>query len=307
MPELGEPAWAGTGEEAVRDSDVRDTLPDVFGSDLAHLFDYCRALLEQDAEAARTVRSVLDSAPGPQQDPDRLRARLLSVGRAQALATRPPSGADPCYLPMALITAPGQGMDEGVLRAFRALTDSYREILDLVYRHGIRAANLAEVLGIPAAEAYRRLAVAEGEFLSLIGEAPGLDADPVASADGGLEDIAALPLAPLAEWTAHPATRLPRGERRSRRRPAQLVTAAAISGAIIGAVVSVGAASHPTYSHGVTVHDSGASAPRTGRSASAKHGSERRLPVYFWEPGDSPTVSSSPSSSVITGPLAPQR
>jgi DNA-directed RNA polymerase specialized sigma24 family protein len=306
MPQPGKPARASTGEPASPDLDELDTLPDIAGSDLAHLYDYCRALLGQDTEAAYAARSVLDSAHALQHEPDRLRALLLSLGRTQALAVRAPSGNDPSYMPLALIEALIQQTDNGVLRAFRALTDGDREILDLVYRHGIRAATLAEVLGIPAEEAYRRLAIAEGEFLSLVAEPPGSDADPVGNADAKLEDIAALPLATLPASTVSPATRLRRGERRSHRRPAQLVAAAVISGATIGALVFVAAAGHPTGSHAATLPDNGTSHAGTrssghaGRSAQANHRPEPGQPVFLWGPVASPTATSSASNPVIT-------
>jgi DNA-directed RNA polymerase specialized sigma24 family protein len=306
MPQPDKPARAGTGEPALPGVDELDTLPDVFGSDLAHLFDYCRGLLGQDDEAAHTARSVLDSAHARQQEPERLRTLLLSLGRRQALALCPPSGSEPSYMPLALIEAPSQQTDNGVLRAFRALTDSDREILDLVYRHDIRAANLSDVLGIPTEEAYRRLALAEGEFVSLVAELSGGDVDPAENADGKLEDIAALPLAALPARTDDPATLEQHGERRSHRSPAQLVAAAVLSGVAIAVVVFVAAAGHPAGSRAATLPGTGTSNAGTpssahaGRSAQAKHRSEPGQPVFLWGPVAAPTATSSPSSPVIT-------
>jgi DNA-directed RNA polymerase specialized sigma24 family protein len=292
------------------DSDELDTLPDILGADLAHLFDYCRALLGEDAEAARTARSALDSTHASQQDPDRRRALLLSLGREQALALPTSDGDDPCYMPLALIASPSQQTDNDVLRAFGALTDRDREILDLVYRHGIRPANLGEVLGLPTAEGYRRLAIAEGEYVSLVAEPPCEDAEPVGTADARLEDIAALPLAALPAWTAEPAARGPHGGRRSRRRTAQLVVAAVISAAIIGVVVSVAPAGHPTGSRAATLPGHGASqagqrvgspsSAHSGRSVPAQHRSDPGRPVNLWGPVPAPTSVSSMSSPVIT-------
>ena len=167
-----------------------DTPPELFGSDLTHLFDYCRALVGQDAEAARTALSVLDSPHEALSDRDGLRAWLFGLARSLSLALHTPGRDGPAYLPAALIAAPGQQTDNGVVRAFRALTARDREILDLVYRHGIRPADLPAVLLVPAEEVYRCLAVAEEEFISL---ASAQDAGP----GGGLEDIATLPLAAL--------------------------------------------------------------------------------------------------------------
>lgn len=188
MPQPGQLGRPGTGQRTLPDSDERDTPPDLFGSDLAHLFDYCRALLGQDAEAARTARSVLDSPHEPLSDRERLRAWLFGLARSLSLALRTPGGDEPFYMPSALISASSQQTDNGVLRAFRALADRDREILDLVYRHGIRPADLPAVLLVPPEEVYRCLAVAEEEFISLASA-------PEAGPGADLEDIAALPLA----------------------------------------------------------------------------------------------------------------
>ena len=106
MPQPGNPGWAGIAEATACSSDDIDTLPDVFGSDLAQLFDYCRALLGQDADAARTARSVLDSALPPQPDPDRRRARFFALGRRQALALRPVKCASGMTPTMSKVTVP---------------------------------------------------------------------------------------------------------------------------------------------------------------------------------------------------------
>jgi hypothetical protein len=267
MPPPRKPGWAGTSEQLVSDPDDIDTLPDVFGSDLAQLFDYCRALLGQDADAARTARSVVDSALPPQQDPDHRRARFFALGRRQALALRPPGGDEPAYLPLALIAASDQLTDNGVLRAFRALTDGDREILDLVYRHGIRPATLPEVLGTPTTEAYRRLAVAEEEFLSLASE-PDSTARSEGHAGAKLEDIAALPFAAAPAMAAPPATRRWHGDRWVHRRPAQFVAAAVITAATIGTVVYLVAAGHPTGSQAATLP--GKAAGQTGQQAGTR-------------------------------------
>lgn len=310
MSQPGKPGGPGTGEPALPDSAGLDTLPDGLRSGLAHLFDYCHALLGQDAKAARTARAALDSAHAAQQDPDRLRAGLFASGRRQALALRPPGADEASYLPLALVAVSTQQADNDVLRAFRALSHGDREIVDLVYRHGIRAADLPEVLGIPAAEAYRRLAVAEGEFVSLLAEPPGSDAAPAGNAGAKLEDIAALPLAALPAWQAPTATRLPHGESRSRRRRTQFVTAAVISAAAIGAAVYLPAAGHPTGSHAATLAGNGArpagqragtpSPARAGRSARAGHRPAAGQPVSPWVPVDSQTATSNPSGPVIT-------
>jgi hypothetical protein len=190
MAQIGERGWLGTAVRVVPDFDELDTSPDQFGSDLAHLFDYCRALLGQDAVAIRTARSVLDAPHEQFADRERLRAWHFGLARSLALALRPPDGDEPSYLPAALMAASRQDASRGVLRGFRSITDRDREILDLVYRHGIRPADLPAVLISPAEEVYRCLLHAEAEFISLAtGPESGLGAD--------LEDVAALPLAAL--------------------------------------------------------------------------------------------------------------
>ena len=189
MSQPGEPVRPSAWERTLPAAVELDTPPELFGSDLTHLFDYCRALLGQDAEAARTALSVLDSPHEALSDRDGLRAWLFGLARSLSLALHTPGRDGPAYMPAALI-ASSQQTDNGVVRPFRAITDRDREILDLVYRHGIRPADLPAVLLIPAAEVYRCLAVAEEEFISL---ASAQDAGPGA----GLEDIAALPLAAL--------------------------------------------------------------------------------------------------------------
>lgn len=189
MPQAGGPGWPVTGERVLPDSYELDT-PDLFGSDLAHLFDYCRALLGPDAEAIRTARSVLDSAHEPLLDREGLRAWFFGLARSLAVALRPSGAGTLSYLPPAMVAVSNQQDLGGVLGAFRALTDRDREMLDLVYRHGIRPADLPAVLIVPAEEAYRRLLHAEEEFIRLT-------AGPEADLAVDLEDIAALPLATL--------------------------------------------------------------------------------------------------------------
>lgn len=315
MPQPAKPGWPVTAEPALPDSAGLDTLPDLFDSDLAHLFDYCHALLGQGADAARTARSVLESAHAPPADRDRLRPWLLARARQHALVLRPPRSDEPSYLPLALIAASSQQTDNGVRRAFRALTDRDREILDLVYRHGIRAANLPEVLGIPAGEAYRRLVVAEGEFVSLAAEPSDSDAGLAGNAEARLEDIATLPLAALP-----PAE----GKRRLEHQPArqfdsaarwrtfaqrrlQLAAAAVISGAAIAAVAYVAGAGHQGSPHVASFPRNGpspadrragmTSPAHTERAARSRRSSLPSHPAYLGVPVISRTQVARPDSS----------
>lgn len=325
MPQPGEPDRPGPWERVLPDPDQRDApSADHLSSDLAHLFDYCRARLGQDAESIRTARSVLDSAHEPPLDRDRLRAWLFGLARSLAVALRPADSDEPSYLPAALVAAPSQRTDTDVLRAFRALTDRDREILDLVYRHGIRPADLPAVLIVPAEEAYRCLVNAEGEFISLAaGPKSGLGAD--------LEDIAALPLAALpteegnerqldgrssAPQPAGAALQRPGARRRTRLAAATVIPVAAI----VGGVMLFAAPGHPATSNGAGALPGGAASPqslRTSAHGSSTHGSPHAAPSghsrHSSAPGQpvrqgpvtSPTATpepaSSPSGSVVTG------
>src|SRR5215469_17137595 len=79
-----------------------DVTLDIFDSHLAHLFDYCRALLGQEAEAAHLARSVLDSAQPLLSDPDRLRSWIFASARRHALAVRPAGTEQFSYAPLAV-------------------------------------------------------------------------------------------------------------------------------------------------------------------------------------------------------------
>jgi hypothetical protein len=92
MAQHGEPGLPIRGEQALPDSDEPVTLPDMLGSELAHLFDYCCALLGRDAEATRTAQYVLNSAHRLLPDKDRF---LFALTRRRALALRPATPGEP--------------------------------------------------------------------------------------------------------------------------------------------------------------------------------------------------------------------
>ncbi|MGB6456481.1 MAG: hypothetical protein WBH47_18575 [Streptosporangiaceae bacterium] len=221
---------------------------------LAHLFDYCRALLGSEDNAVRTARSVMVSAHALLQEPD-LRAWLFALARSYAVASLQLGGDEPRYEAPPAAAAAGQQPRQGVMSAFAALPSRDREILDLVYRHGIRPADLGVVLAIPAEEAYRRLAKAEREFI-------GLAAGPGASAGADLEHIADLPLAALpapkssGRLRRHRPARdiegAPRWRALARRRMQLVATAVVLVAAIVWGVVYLAAPGHPGGSHGAT-------------------------------------------------------
>jgi len=310
MSEPGKLGRPGTWERVLPDSGEPDTSPEVLATDLAHLFDYCRALLGDDAEAIRTARSVLDSPHEPLPDRGRLRAWLFGLARSLAFALRPPGSDGASYLPGALVTTSSQQADTGVMRAFRALTDRDREILDLVYRHGIRPADLSAVLIVPAEEAYRCLAMAEEEFI-------GLAAGPEAGPGPGLEDIVALPLAavPASEAGERQLEDLlaPQLEGAAPRRPAtrrrMLFAAAAVipAAAILGGVVLYATPRHPGASNGAGVLALGGASKASQRAGShgtrshqSMHHPASGQPVHLG-PTDPPTAMPEPTA----GPAGP--
>src|SRR5215469_1323288 len=221
---------------------------DANAAHLAHLFDYCRALLGGEAGAADTARSVMASAHSVLSGTDR-RAWLLALARRQAIALVQLANTEPSYaVPAPAVTT---GQQVAVLSAFRALTDSDREILDLVYRHGIRPAELGAVLSIPAGEAYRRLINAEEKFIHTAA-VPGIRTGP------GLDEITSLPLAtpPTPEgddrWLSPGRVRGNSDRVTSRRavvrRGLQLATAAAVAlGGLTWAVMHFAG---PDHGHG---------------------------------------------------------
>lgn len=210
-----EPALPASDESVRRDPRAAaDKVPQMFDAHLAHLFDYCQALLGREDDAAGITRSVLNSADALLHDPDRLRAWLFGLARRHALGFGAPAGHEPSYAP----SAPGGDADDrdpvraaAIRSAYRSLTDRDREILDLVHRHGIRIPDLEAVLGIPADEALQRLADAEAAFLGVGAGAPTGAAGPATRA--GLRDLAGLPLAAMPAADPLPPAQLPGADR----------------------------------------------------------------------------------------------
>jgi len=318
MRQPGEPGRPGTGEPVIPDSDELETLPDLLGPELPRLFDYCRALLGRDGEAARTARSVLGTAHEPLPDRDRNRAWLFAMARRQASDLRPSASGVLSYLPLALDAASSQQADNGVLRAFGTLSDGDREIVDLVYRHGIRPADLATVLAVPAEEAYRRLVDAEEELISLA-------AGPEGRRGADLDAIAALPFADLPEAEEEPpqepqprhqldravlwraiassvqAMKREISAASTRQRRVRIAAAAVIPVvAIVWALVSIVAPGHPTASHGAAAMPRSSSGtvglpadtpsqPQPTHSSVPGHPGYRGVPVASPVPASAPT------------------
>ena len=130
----------------------------------ADVFDYCRALVGNEDVAASATEAAVSHVQSL-RDARKLRAWLFSLARREALA---PGGAGDDeagypYMPRFIAddldaTYPGQSVGA------RPLLDPSREILALVYRHGLHPGDLHSVLGVTADEAQEKLAVAEAEF-----------------------------------------------------------------------------------------------------------------------------------------------
>ena len=158
----GDQRLAGARPEA--DGNVYQTLG-------VPLFDYCAGLLGDQMAAASAVQDSLvavDARVGRLTEPDQLRVPLYCAARRQCLGRRPGrrpglagrSGTAPVgqfgVAPEADVAHPevkgpravGETLPV-VTAALARLPDPDREVLNLVFRHGIEGADLAAVLGLP--------------------------------------------------------------------------------------------------------------------------------------------------------------
>lgn len=146
----------------------REALAEILERESARVFEYCRVLVGREDVAANVTEAALSSARSMLQDPDRLRVWLADLARRQALARNVSEGGSPEF------TAPA----DAILRP-----DS-REVVELVYRHGIHPEDLGAVLGVPADEASALLAAAE---LELDRREPLAEPDPAEESLGPVE------------------------------------------------------------------------------------------------------------------------
>jgi DNA-directed RNA polymerase specialized sigma24 family protein len=135
----------------------RDLLAQALEREAARVFEYCRALIGREDAAMSVTDAALNSARAMLQEPDQLRAWLVDLARRQARA----SGVSDAE--SARSTPPADPTTEPSPDLATLLPDS-REVLELVYRHGIHREDLGAVLGVPADEASALLAVAELEL-----------------------------------------------------------------------------------------------------------------------------------------------
>ncbi|HTX82717.1 MAG TPA: RNA polymerase sigma factor, partial [Streptosporangiaceae bacterium] len=219
------------------ESGDRDTFAEMFDQHARHLFDYCLGLLGNRARAASATQLTLiagHSLVGRLQDPSRMRAWLLALGRWECLngnrawsgagGSPQPAGAAGdlgealAFLdaadddvadhgPTELTRAGADAADERWVRAaLDALPRADREILDLVYRHAVSLAELPAVLGIPARNAPDMLAAARAKLEKSAAAADQAAAEDDARAAAGHWADAVNP--PQARTTTSPAYRL---------------------------------------------------------------------------------------------------
>ena len=173
----------------------------MFDAHARHVFDYCYSLLGDRARATSATQVTLITAhslAGRLKDAGRMRAFVLALGRreclsgGQGLAGTLGLGATdpgrPDDFTAALVSVDQadevRGADTGELalqdceaptglslRAMlQALPGEDREILDLLYRHGVSVADLAPLLGAPVTRVPGMLAAAESKFAARASE-----------------------------------------------------------------------------------------------------------------------------------------
>ena len=151
---------------------VGGSLATMFDAHAAHLFDYCFSRLNDDEQAAQATKATFVIAHVLENriwNRARIRAWLFALARVECAAREsgraeivragyavqvagPEDNAGPATerLQFADIEAYGSAPERALAAAFAALPDPDREVLDLVYRHDVSAAELPAVLGISA-------------------------------------------------------------------------------------------------------------------------------------------------------------
>jgi DNA-directed RNA polymerase specialized sigma24 family protein len=197
----------------------------LFAAHAAQLLDYCGTLTGSDAAAAAATAAAMSCAQDLPRPSHLLRARLFAIARREALAITQIGNAPPPGFAADGAGAPGPA----ALAVLGRLPAQHREVLALVYRHGIWPEQLPAVLGVSPWEAYERLAAAEHEYLFLAADAgrdscPALEdmvAGPLAAVPGSVwQDAVAKFTAQTARLPALPAAR-PAGDRPAADRPAR--------------------------------------------------------------------------------------
>jgi DNA-directed RNA polymerase specialized sigma24 family protein len=223
--------WVPAPEDPVDPGDLA-AFAAMFDEHAEHVYDYCRELLGDTEDAADATEAALIAARSVLHNPDELRAWLFALARDEVLSRNPEQveeygnlaasepypaeqsdgreprnaaepeddSADTDQFSVAGIANAGVGTASAGIGEVRAptivsdLSGREREVLDLVYRHGIRPDHLPAVLGVPPEEALALLSAAEEHFQAAeIRDGAAVEA----AAEVGLEQIAAAPLARL--------------------------------------------------------------------------------------------------------------
>ncbi|NJP98293.1 sigma-70 family RNA polymerase sigma factor, partial [Nonomuraea sp. FMUSA5-5] len=119
------------------------------------VYRYCWSLLLSAESAQVALRDTLIAAEahaGALADPDRLRTWLYALARAECLRRRaaaPPGAAEGLAEAPPLDDAVDADLRVMAWNAVQSLPLTEREVLELVHRHGLPAADLTQVLGLP--------------------------------------------------------------------------------------------------------------------------------------------------------------
>jgi DNA-directed RNA polymerase specialized sigma24 family protein len=162
----------------------------LFAAHAAHLFEFCHSMTDSGAAAADATVAALACREHLPQASHLLRARLFAIARQVAMAS---AQAEEPWLAESGVGDSPDTQGDTVLVVLGHLPARHREVLALVYRHGIWPEQLPGVLGVSVREAYERLAAAEYEFVSIAAVAESVGT--AAAAHPALEDMATLPLA----------------------------------------------------------------------------------------------------------------
>ncbi|HZN20808.1 MAG TPA: sigma-70 family RNA polymerase sigma factor [Micromonosporaceae bacterium] len=145
------------------------------------LFAYCRSLVGDAETAADVVQDtflIAGERAGQVREPDRLGAWLYAIARSQCLRAlrlrrRSVPLAD-AYEPAADSTDPAARVQAAQVRALvtaaaAGLNPPDREVIELAVRHGLSAADVGAVLGVPANHAHARLSRARTQLETALG------------------------------------------------------------------------------------------------------------------------------------------
>jgi len=212
-----------------RETDDRDAFAEIFDAHARHIFDYCHSLLADQARAASATQVTLVAAhslASRLNDAGRMRAFVLALARRECLsgaqvpagAATPgaasPPGPEDLAAALAFVDQSDDGIgdaDPGELtlsdfetssglslrKMLEALPREDREILDLLYRHDVGMADLAALLGVPAASVPRIVAAAKSKLAAKAREMSRQAADGQADPDVRPEQLSAVRLAAL--------------------------------------------------------------------------------------------------------------